>query len=224
MNHQAATVGDDEQWAPVSDLMAVLMLIFMFIAIIFIRTVVEQERVFQEECDKIYRVLETEFGEDFRAWEVTLLKDLTIRFRNPDVLFLTGSAEIRPEFGGILSDFFPRYMESVIPYRDDIQEIRIEGHTSSEYESAKDAEEAYFLNMELSQNRTRAILRYVLNLPEATDYSGWAQSRITANGLSSSRTIPLPESKEEDKIRSRRVEFRLLTSSCQKAGVYSDEN
>ena len=105
MNYQAATVGDDEQWAPVSDLMAVLMLIFMFIAIIFIRTVVEQERVFQEECDKIYRVLETEFGENFRAWDVKLLKDLTIRFRNPDVLFLTGSAEIRPEFGGILSDF-----------------------------------------------------------------------------------------------------------------------
>lgn len=220
---------DDEQWMPVSDLMALLMLIFVFIAVIFVRTVVNQEKVFQEECDEIYRVLDVEFRDDFSNWQVELLKDLTIRFKNPEVLFLSGSDEIRPNFQKILSAFFPRYMQAVVPYQSDIREIRIEGHTSSEYLSALNEEDAYFRNMELSQNRTRAVLQYVMSLPETANYRSWARPRITANGLSFSKLLdingqPLDKGGKEDKDLSRRVEFRLLTSSCQKAGVYDKQN
>lgn len=229
MNPNTFHTTDDEQWMSISDLMALLMLIFMFIAIIFVRTVVNQERVFQEECDKIYRVLETEFKDDFINWRVELLEDLTIRFKNPEVLFLAGSDEIRPYFQNILTTFFPRYMRVVVPYKSDIREIRIEGHTSSEYISATDEEDAYFRNMELSHNRTRAILQYVLSLPESSDYENWARPRMTANGLSSSKLLNasgelLDAGGAEDRNLSRRVEFRLLTSSCQKAGVYANQN
>ena len=173
---------NDAQWAPVSDLMAVLMLIFMFIAIVFVRTVVSEKEVFQEECDKIYRVLKAEFSDDFTRWDVELLEDLTIRFRNPEVLFLVGSDEIRPHFRDILSNFFPRYMREIDQFQDDIREIRIEGHTSSEY-GEESPDRAYFLNMKLSQSRTRAILRYALELPEAGNYAEWARPMITANGF-----------------------------------------
>lgn len=212
---------DSEQWAPVADLMAALMLIFMFIAIVFIRTVVAAEDAHREECSKIYHILKTEFGGDFAKWDVELLEDLTIRFRNPEVLFEKGQSEVRPNFQKILKNFFPRYMDAVRDENlaDDIREIRIEGHTSSEYGGLPDA---YFLNMGLSQRRTRAILRFVLELPQAQEYAEWAISHITANGLSSSRLILDSEGKE-DKIRSRRVEFRLLTASCQKAGVYENQ-
>ena len=216
----SSSVNDDEQWAPISDLMAALMLIFMLIAVVYIRTVVDQQAVFKQECDKIYRELKTEFSKDFDVWQVNLLEDLTIQFRNPEVLFLTGSDEIRPYFERILENFFPRYMESISEYKNDIKEIRIEGHTSSEYEAATGGDEAYFLNMELSQERTRAILQYVLNLPEANSYVAWAKSHITANGLSSSKLIYV--NGKEDRNLSRRVEFRLLTNSCQKAGVYNN--
>ena len=214
-------VEDGEHWAPVSDLMAALMLIFMFIAIVFIRDVVEAEAVNQQKCNEIYQLLESEFGQDFENWDVKLLEDLTIRFRNPEVLFQSGEDEIRPRFRRVLSDFFPRYMAIVqLPaYRDDIREVRIEGHTSSEWIDALDERDAYFLNMDLSQRRTREILRFVLNLPESDSYVAWVRSRITANGLSSSRLI-LTEDGREDRIRSRRVEFRLLATSCQRAGVY----
>lgn len=207
----------DAQWAPVSDLMAVLMLIFMFIAIVFVRTV-------REDCDKIYQVLDAEFADDFVRWDVELLRDSTIRFRNPDVLFSAGSDEIRPEFRAILSNFLPRYVESIEPFhkKDEIREIRIEGHTSSEY-GQEPYEKAYFLNMALSQSRTRAILRYTLELPEVSQYVEWVRPLITANGLSSSDLILLPDG-NEDRDRSRRVEFRLLTSSCQMGGVYENQN
>ena len=217
--------GDDgEQWAPVSDLMAGLMLIFMFIAIVFIRTVVAAEDVHREECAQIYRLLEAEFASEFSDWNVELLEDLTIRFHNPDVLFEAGKAEIRPQFDGILRDFFPRYMRVVVPHRDDIREIRIEGHTSSEFGDLLSTD-AYISNMELSQARTRAILRFVLKLPETLEYSGWARPRITANGLSSSHLLNTGgqlkslAGGEENRELSRRVEFRLLASSCQKAGM-----
>lgn len=214
---------DNEHWAPVSDLMAALMLIFMFIAIVFIRDVVESETVNGQRCEEIYQLLQQEFGGDFQKWDVELLEDLTIRFRNPEVLFQSGEDEIRPHFDRILRDFFPRYMNVVQSreHRDDIREVRIEGHTSSEWADARDERDAYFRNMDLSQRRTREILRFVLSLPEADGYASWARSRITANGLSSSRLIR-NETGEEDRIRSRRVEFRLLATSCRRAGVYDE--
>ena len=218
------TADDSEQWAPVSDLMAALMLIFMFIAIIYIRTVVAEEDTYREECSKIYQVLENKFGDDFAEWEVELLEDLTIRFRNPDVLFEVGKADIRPKFDLILRDFFPRYMDAVVPYRDDIREIRIEGHTSREFGALPESA-AYIPNMRLSQERTRAILEFVLQLPQAAGYSDWAKPHITANGLSSSHLLNndgkliAVDGGKENKELSRRVEFRLLTSSCQRAGI-----
>lgn len=204
-----------------SDLMAALMLIFMFIAIVFIRDVVEAESVNRQKCDEVYQLFQAEFGQDFEEWDVELLEDLTIRFRNPEVLFQSGEDDIRPRFGRILSDFFPRYMAIIQSptHRDDIREVRIEGHTSSEWVDAQDERDAYFRNMALSQRRTRAILRFVLDLPESDGYLTWARSRITANGLSSSRLI-LTDEGNEDRVRSRRVEFRLLATSCQRAGMY----
>lgn len=213
--------GNDGHWAPVSDLMATLMLIFMFIAIVYIRDVVEAEAVNHQKCREVYRILQTEFGQDFSTWDVELLEDLTIRFRNPEVLFQSGQDAIRPRFRRILSDFFPRYMAIIQSpdHREDIREVRIEGHTSSEWVDAQDHRDAYFLNMDLSQRRTSAILRFVLDLPESDAYLTWARSHISANGRSSSRLI-LTKEGIEDRVRSRRVEFRLLARSCQRAGMY----
>lgn len=223
MNFWNSESDENAQWAPVSDLMAALMLIFLFISIVFIRTIVTAEVAHGEECDKMYQVLETEFGSDFADWDVELLEDLTIRFRNPEILFESGEDRIRPRFADILRQFFPRYMQVVRSeeYQEDIREIRIEGHTSSPWKGARDESDAYFRNMDLSQRRTRAILRFVLELPESASYAEWAKSHITANGLSSSQLVLTGDGKE-DMARSRRVEFRLMTASCRKAGVYDE--
>ena len=217
--------GDGEQWAPVSDLMAALMLIFMFIAIMYIDTVVSEKSESRDECAKIHGLLESEFRSDFFDWNVELLEDLTIRFRNPEILFEAGKADIRPKFEEILRDFFPRYMGAIISHQDDIREIRIEGHTSSEFGRVS-GDRAYILNMGLSQERAYAILKFVLELPQASEYSEWAKPHIAANGLSSSHLLDnqgkliTPANRgEENRGLSRRVEFRLLTSSCQKAGI-----
>ena len=216
---------DSEQWMPVSDLMAVLALIFIFIAVVFIREVWSGEESARVECDKIYNALNDRFADDFEKWNVEFLKkDLTIRFRNPEILFASDADQIRPRFRRILGEFFPAYIETVRPYKADIVEFRIDGHTSSEYQDAIDATDAYIKNMELSQNRSGAVLRYVLVLPEIAADAEWVRPQITANGWSSSRLIY--DGEIEDKQLSRRVEFRLLAASCQKAkeGKYVDQN
>lgn len=121
------------------------------------------------------------------------------------MLFDEGKAVLRPKFKEILDDFFPRYIAvlSRPEYRDNIEEIRIEGHTNSNG--------GYYSNMELSQDRTRAVLQYCFSLMPS-DLQNWMQGLVTANGLSSSHLI-LKKNGEEDKDLSRRVEFRVRTNA-----------
>ena len=216
---------DEEQWAPVSDLMAVTMLIFMLIAMILFVDFDLDKINNIDNCEITKSMLNSEFKDDFEKWGAVLEDDLTIRFTNQRVLFAVSSAKIEKGgwFANMLEDFFPRYMKVIADILDkfgekEILSIRIEGHTSSEYKDAGN-ESPYIKNMELSQDRARNILGYVLDLPQASEYQNNAYNLITANGLSSSKLI-YNENGREDKDASRRVEFKLLTNSCQKAGLY----
>jgi outer membrane protein OmpA-like peptidoglycan-associated protein len=154
--------------------------------------------------------LQREFGTDLPRWGATFdAGALTIRFQNPDVLFEGGSAELQPGFARLLTEFIPRYITSLREFRDDIQEVRIEGHTSSEWQGVG-ALEAYFRNMALSQARTRTVLDFGLTRTAIPpDMRDWARGLITANGLSSSRLRFRPDG-AEDREGSRRVEFRVV--------------
>lgn len=210
---------DDEHWITVSDLMAGLMIIFLFIAITYIRPIVEIQSKIREivvawnesEVD-IHNALYAEFKEDLPRWRAELDRaTLTIRFKSPEVLFDQGRAELKSEFKEILGDFFPRYLRILNSFRSAISEVRIEGHTSSEWPGAANSHDAYFKNMGLSQARTRSVLEHSLTLPDVASLAEWAQKLITANGLSSSQLIMM--NGREDRDRSRRVEFRIRTNT-----------
>ena len=210
---------DDDHWISVSDLMAGLMVIFLFIAITYIRPVVETQNkirnivvAWKDSEVEIHDALQREFKDDLPRWHAELDKEtLSIRFQAPDVLFDAGTANLQPEFKSILDDFFPRYLKVLHKFQDAIAEVRIEGHTSSEWEGAATGDEAYFKNMALSQARTRSVLEYALGLPSVNPLKEWAQAHLTANGLSSSQLVY--RGSQEDKNRSRRVEFRVRTNS-----------
>ena len=225
MIYRSSRPEDNEHWAPVSDLMAGLMLVFMFVAVIFIRNVVGDT----EDCNRLFRELRAEFQDDFEAWDVELREDLTIRFRNPDVLFEEEGSVIREPFRVILRDFFPRYARTLQALEDPddadtlIQEIRVEGHTSSDY-NASSPVARYLGNLTLSQERAEEVARFVLELPEATrgdGYAEWAMARIAAIGLSSSRLRMVDD--VEDRDQSRRVEFRAIAGACERASVSERE-
>lgn len=168
---------------------------------------------FKDTRIEIYRALREEFGSDLARWNAEIIPEtLTIRFKAPEVLFETGSAELKPLFQAILSEFMPRYVNLLhTDFATSVSEIRIEGHTSSEWQDATSMLAAFEKNMELSQDRTREVLAYSLNMPETAYFQTWIIKVMTANGFSSSR--PVLSVGSENKEASSRVEFRVQVNT-----------
>lgn len=194
------------------DLMAGLLFIFILLlmgTLLKVQESAEQDEEIVKRYDKIktqlYIDLQDEFKDDLTVWRATIDSTLCVRFQEPSMLFDEGKDVLKPNFQIILNDFFPRYI-SVLnrpQYRDNIEEIRIEGHTNTNGD--------YYSNMKLSQDRTRAVLQYCFGLMEDEDVA-WLKGLVTANGLSSSHLI-MTKDGEENKDLSRRVEFRVRTNA-----------
>jgi outer membrane protein OmpA-like peptidoglycan-associated protein len=207
-----------EHWLSVSDLMAGLMMVFLFVSIALMRDAMiragEVEEVavaYQQNQVALYEALMKEFKDDLKAWDADIEQEtLSFQFKSPDVLFDTGRIDLKPKFQAILEDFFPRYLDVLTRFRDSIDEVRVEGHTSSDWNHGATEDEAYFNNMELSQGRTRAVLAFVYDLVDAE--RPWVKKRIAAVGFSSSRLVLRPNG-QEDRERSRRVTFRVITNA-----------
>ncbi len=217
---------NDNVWSSISDLMSGLMIVFLFTSVIFMSKVIDENTnikkqqqtvenivtTYEESKENIYEDLYNEFEGDMDNWHMEIDKDGTIRFKEPEVFFDMGESELKTQFKDILDSFFPRYINVIYTnYKDKVTEIRIEGHTSSEWEEGADTKTAYFKNMELSQDRTRNVLEYVMNMESLSEYENWLIDNITANGMSYSHRIY--KDNVEDKDASRRVEFRVITNS-----------
>lgn len=213
-------------WLSVSDLMTGLMVIFLFIAIAYISRVQQNQSVltdYVETKNQLHDKLVKEFEGDTIKWQMAIGKDLSMKFKEPTVLFASGSYELTPRFKEILDEFLPRYFNILLndSLKNNIQEIRIEGHTDNVPIPLYD-EDPYIANVILSQQRALSVLRYLRKMPSFQQYSEEQQSLLefwfTANGLSYGKAVDnagnyINKSHNEiDKDMSRRVEFRIITS------------
>jgi outer membrane protein OmpA-like peptidoglycan-associated protein len=175
----------EEHWVSISDVMAGLMVIFLFIAISYMVNAqgqVEKITKIQNQIANLhdaYRNLQAHLAEDLRVefekdltkekWRGNLdMKTLSIRFKKP---FLQGKDNVPADFRDVLDEFFPRYIAILTKpkYKNEIDDIR------------------------MIQNKK------------------WIKENLTANGLSSSKLIC--DNGKENKEESRRVEFRVVTKS-----------
>lgn len=104
-------------WLSVSDLMTGLMVIFLFVAIAYISRVQKNQSVltdYVETKNELHNKLVKEFEGDTLKWQMTIGKDLTMKFKEPTVLFATGSSELTPRFKEILEEFLPRYFNILL--------------------------------------------------------------------------------------------------------------
>lgn len=212
-------------WSSISDVMAGLMMVFLFISVSYAFQVTQQAVELEKTNKKIssivaeysddrtviYKSLMKKFGDRLDGWKATIDKDtLTLRFNDPALLFKPGSSELTDRFKAILGEFWVDYTEIIVYHSKSIREVKIEGHTSSEWTGAS-IEESYFNNMRLSQERTRSTLFACYQLtPE--NLQKLVRSFVTANGMSFSRRV-LNEDGQEDLSRSRRVEFTIVVDS-----------
>lgn len=219
---------DGGYWLTISDLMSGLMIVFLFISISFMRyTQIEKDKVaierdkikniavaYQENQVEIYNALNNEFIDDLPKWNASIDKHtLSFQFNAPEVLFGVGKSNINVIFQNILNDFIPRYLDVLSNYKNSIDEIRIEGHTSSEWRYKTSEDKAYFYNMQLSQERTRSVLEYAYHIKNINDEKRqWIKEKFAAVGFSSSKIIKDIDG-YEDKKHSRRVTFRVITNA-----------
>ena len=220
-----------DHWMSISDIMSGLMIVFMFIAVAFMMQVQNEQRQKNEMIynyavikHKIYSALFEEFKDDLPKWNAELdEKTLTVRFKEPDILFSVGSDFLTPRFQEILNDFLPRYISVISQdeFKNYVEEIRIEGHTDPYWAGAQSRQQEYLNNMALSQSRTRAVLSYAINMPALENNLEWMIRRITANGLSSSQPI-IADGQIDAKL-SRRVDFRIRTKSDEKMNQLAEE-
>jgi outer membrane protein OmpA-like peptidoglycan-associated protein len=223
----------EDFWIPYADLMTVLMAIFLFIAIAFMAEIQRQNKSknkliedYQKSKKDIYDDLNTIFKNDFKRWNLELDKDLSIRFSDPKILFASQQEELPNKFKLILNDFFPKFLKVINnkKYRGKIQEVRIEGHTD-DLPIVRNTVDPYIDNMTLSQTRARNVLFHFRRRPEYLRLSledrKYLSFVLTANGLSYGRTLDKNKkfsyqtSKTINRDFSRRVEFKIVTSSEQ---------
>jgi len=220
----------DSYWIPLADLMTVLMVIFLFMAISYM-AVTEKKKQDQSKFLKdyeqtkitLFNELDSTFKSDFQRWNLKLDADLSIKFTNPQVLFASNSSEITPFFKTTLSEFLPKYLNVVLQekYEDKIAEIRIEGHTDTK--PIGKTLDPYIDNMQLSQDRARNVLQYLRLQSCFIDLEEQKKERLqywlTANGLSFGRALDKNDSlsffssMQIDNDKSRRVEFKIVTTS-----------
>ncbi len=220
-------VEQEDHWISVSDLMAGLMMVFLFISIALMRSALQERDKVKVSRDKIqeiavaykenqvaiYNALISEFEDDLAVWKAEVdPSTLAFEFTAPEVLFDRGKNTLRPVFRQILADFFPRYLMVLDKFRPSIREVRIEGHTSSIWSGSRNESEAYFKNMRLSQGRTRSVLEYVYQLDDVSEQRPWIKRTIAAVGFSSARP-KLKSDGSENLEASRRVSFRVITNA-----------
>lgn len=213
-------------WMSVSDLMTGLMILFMFVSIAYMRKVQKSTTVltdYVETKNKLHEKLVKEFAGDTAKWEMSIGKDLSMKFNNPTTLFQSGSSKLTPEFCKILNEFIPKYLSILLSdsLRFNIQEIRIEGHTDDvPYPSLHT--NPYIANTILSQQRALNVLVYLRNMPSFEEYKSSEKKMLefwlTANGLSYGKALDKDgkytyvSKNPIDKDKSRRVEFRIVTT------------
>lgn len=211
LDFSSKKIQNEDHWLSVSDLMAGLMMVFLFISIALMRESMEEKKsmkdiavTYQNTQVAIFNALNKEFKDELEKWDATIdEKTLTFTFKSPKTLFDNNKSKLKNKYREILKDFFPRYLNIILNFKDSINEIRIEGHTSSVG--------TYFYNMKLSQDRTRSVLQYIYNLKDIQKSKHWIKKHISAVGLSSSKLII--KNKIEDEVASRRVGFRIITNS-----------
>lgn len=222
-------------WISYSDLMAGLMMVFVLLlmgVLLVLRSEAEesqrrfeaQQQLLEEQRKELITLrAQVQAVLGIRAELFVRIKErfqdsgLAIEFDDAtgairlgaDVLFREGSYVLTEQGKRTLSEAMPIYFEALLGEKDlgnYVDRISIEGHTNSNA-GAQGAEASYLFNLRLSQNRAYAALEHIIRtgLGERPE----VRSVLVANGYSSSRLIMDPDTGQEDKERSRRIEVRF---------------
>lgn len=128
-------------------------------------------------------------------------------------LFEQGSATLTAATIKVLNSFCHPWLVTAkaVP---DIDQLKIEGHASSEWNKGDSPHFAFVQNMHLSQVRASRVLEYCLGNADNEEIAQWARARMIATGYSSAKVIRNDQGEEIPSL-SRRVVFRARMDDSQ---------
>lgn len=217
--------GHDEEGFGLSigDVMSALLLIIILLMMTMLQQLKEQidrSSEFEEKQEELYEALHAEFSADLDRLNMRIEGDGEIRFVNPEILFdAAGGTRVKPEFKTVLREFFPRYLRvlSNQEFKEEIREIRIEGHTDTTSSGSGDP---YLNNLSVSQTRSYRVLKFLLEddqIKRTLDSLEirelpWFREKTVGMGFSFNKLLTTVQDGDTilDMDGSRRVSFRPL--------------
>ena len=201
---------DDAQWLPLFGLITASLIVFLLISLSLLPVSPQQISQRYDARSAVYDALLEELSGDLQRWNASLDREtLSVTFSNqPDELFKAPKNQLTAHFRQALTEFYPRYTAVLHSFGAVVEEVRIEGHTSSDW-GEMPAGRAYFLNLELSQRRVRSVLTFLYAIADGDSGQDWIRSKVSAVGLSSAKPV-LDQWGMEDAERSRRIAFRAV--------------
>jgi chemotaxis protein MotB len=203
---------ENNSWINIADIMSALMMMFMFISVSFLFKLQNEREIYRVELNQ---ALHKEFDKDLKKWGAEITDNNIFRFNSP---FTTGNDKIPDNYKENLRSFFPRYVHLLTNdmFKNEISEIRVEGHTSNSWGKDYSSRNIYLNNMKLSQQRANKVLTYSYKLDNKIIYlnQSWLEKHLMANGMSYSNPLYIDKEKTIiDHKKSRRVEFKVVLKS-----------
>lgn len=156
----------------------------------------------------IYDALCDEFKDEIGKNILKVNQDLSIELSAPYLYFKTGEYDLNPDQTSFIDRFTPRLLKSIEQYSTKIKNIKINGHTSSEW-GKQNFNNRYIKNLELSSQRAVCVSKALFNAAKSTEDKRNLTKWMSADAQSY-RDIVFTKGKIEDRVKSRRVGFRIV--------------
>ncbi len=165
--------------------------------------------------DKLSVALLQHLGNDFDNQKIQFdKKNLIISFLPKQPFFESNGTALKPVLRRKLQQVFPKFVQTIKAYKNEITQIQFQGHSSSKWKNASSTRDAYLKNMKLSNARAESTLKYCLDLTEVKREQEWLIKHMTSTGFSSLRPA-LNQDKTENEIRSRRISIAIIVRNKQ---------
>ena len=154
----------------------------------------------------LYTELCRVFAKEIANHDIVIHQDLTIDITNKSLYFRVGKYKLTQQQKAFLQHFSKKLIAFIKKHQNKIATLAVNGHTSSEW-AKSNFEQGYLNNMQLSQQRAYATLRYIFTI-QSPQTQHYLTKILEADGLSYKKKIIL--NAVEDKKKSRRVSFKIL--------------
>ena len=160
----------------------------------------------KSSSNDFYQKLCKLFDTEIKTKKLQITKDLTLTLLSPNLYFQAGQYTLHREQKLFLKHFFHKLIPFLKKHRQRIKTLEINGHTSSEWKNAQNTQR-YLKNEKLAMRRAYSVIDFLLSSQDAKTQK-WLTKVLKGSGLSYSQKIMF--NNKEDKIHSRRVNFKIL--------------